>query len=234
MDDVAKLISGFRAFRRENFAGNRSRFRDLVRRGQSPGIMIIACSDSRVDPAIVTGAELGDLFVVRNVANLVPPCQGDGHYHGTSAALEYAVRGLGVAHVIIFGHARCGGIRALMESGVESENGESGATDPTEPTDPTESTDFVGSWMEIARSARDEVMRAMPDAGVAKQAAACEKLGVKISLANLMTFPWIASPVAAGDLHLHGWYFDIVEGALCALDPENGEFRPVEDLFPLA
>lgn len=225
MDEITKLISGFRSFREENFADNRSRFQDLVRRGQSPRIMIIACSDSRVDPAIVTGAEPGDLFVVRNVANLVPPCQGDGHHHGTSAALEYAVRSLGVAHIIVFGHACCGGIRALVESGVESENGEPGATN---------AANFVKSWMEIARPAYDEVVRAMPGAGVAEQAAACEKLGVKISLANLMTFPWIASAVAAGDLHLHGWYFDIVEGALCALDAENGEFRPVEDLFPLA
>ncbi len=218
MDEIIKLVSGFRSFRRENFIENRSRFQDLVRRGQSPQIMIIACSDSRVDPAIVTGAEPGDLFVVRNVANLVPPCQGDGHYHGTSAALEYAVRQLGVAHVIVFGHARCGGIHALMESA----NGED------------DSSDFVGSWMEIARPARDEVLRVMPDAGLEEQAAACEKLGVRASLENLMTFPWIAEAVAAGDLHLHGWYFDIVEGALCALDPENGEFRPAEDLFPLA
>ncbi len=224
MDDVAKLISGFRSFRRENFTENRSRFQDLVRRGQSPQIMIIACSDSRVDPAIITGAEPGDLFVVRNVANLVPPCQGDRHYHGTSAALDYAVRGLGVAHVIVFGHACCGGIHALMESG----------NDDPDAADPTDATDFVGSWMEIARPARDEVLRTMPDAGVAEQAAACEKLGVKTSLANLMTFPWIAEAVTAGDLHLHGWYFDIVEGALCALDAENGEFRPVEELFPLA
>ena len=219
MDDIAKLIAGFRDFRRENFTANRSRFQDLVSRGQSPRIMVIACSDSRVDPAIVTGAELGDLFVVRNVANLVPPCQGDSHHHGTSTALEYAVRILGVAHIIVFGHARCGGIHALMESG------EKPAT--------TESTDFMESWMEIARSAQDEVLRTMPDAGLEEQATACEKLGVKTSLENLMTFPWIVSPVAAGELHLHGWYFDLVEGALYALDTENGEFRQAEDLFPL-
>ena len=219
MEDIAKLISGFRDFRRENFTATRSRFQDLVSRGQSPRIMVIACSDSRVDPAIVTGAEPGDLFVVRNVANLVPPRQGDSHHHGTSAALEYAVRILGIAHIIVFGHARCGGIHALMESGEEP------AT--------TESMDFMESWMEIARSAQDDVLRTMPDAGLEEQAMACEKLGVKTSLENLMTFPWIVSPVAAGELHLHGWYFDLVEGALYALDAENGEFLPVEDLFPL-
>jgi len=224
MDEIEKLISGFRSFRRENFTENCSRFQDLVHQGQSPRIMIIACSDSRVDPAIITRAEPGDLFVVRNVANLVPPCQDDHHYHGTSAALDYAVRGLGVAHVIVFGHACCGGIRLLMESGSSATN----------PTDPADATDFVKSWMEIARPARDEVMRLFPDAEMAEQAAACEKLGVKTSLANLMTFPWIAEAAAAGELRLHGWYFDIVEGALCVLDAKNEEFRPVEDLFPLA
>ena len=217
MDEMEKLISGFRSFRRENFTENRSRFQDLVHEGQSPRIMIIACSDSRVDPAIVTGAEPGDLFVVRNVANLVPPYQDNHHYHGTSAALDYAVRGLGVAHVIVFGHACCGGIRLLMESGSSA----------TTPTDPADATDFVKSWMEIARPARDEVVRLLPDAGMAEQAAACEKLGIKTSLANLMTFPWIAGAAAAGELCLHGWYFDIVEGALCALDAKNEEFRSV-------
>ncbi|MBT4769014.1 MAG: carbonic anhydrase [Rhodospirillaceae bacterium] len=217
MREIDRLVAGFKAFRREHFEENRDNFRDLAEKGQAPKILIIACSDSRVDPAIITQAAPGDLFVVRNVANLVPPCEGEdsGHYHGTSAALDFAVRDLSVRHIIVIGHARCGGIEALITTPV-------GAAPKG----------FIGNWVSIASAARDKVLQEMPTASLAEKTDACEKEGIKSSLANLMTFPWVAEKVTAGELMLHGWYFDLNAGTLLALDPKNDAFHPIETLFP--
>jgi carbonic anhydrase len=197
------LIEGYRGFRAHEWPERRARFEELAARGQSPRAMVIACSDSRVDPAMIFGAGPGELFVVRNVANLVPPYAPDAQYHGTSAALEFGVTVLAVEDLIVLGHGMCGGIRALL--------------DPAQAP-----ADFVAPWMSIARAARDRVLACMP----ADQAqTACEHEAVKLTLDNLRTFPWIAAREADGRLRLHGASFDIRFGVLEVLQPD-GRFAP--------
>ncbi len=211
MDPIAKLTKGFREFRDGRFAEQRAVYERLVDQGQKPKVALIACSDSRVDPGIVLQADPGDLFVVRNVANLVPPYEREGHYHGTSAALEFAVEHLEVGHVIVLGHAHCGGIRSLFGTG-----GRAGA-----------GTDFVAPWMDLVRSAYLRVEATMPDAAEDVKARACEQSAVLVSLENLMTFPGIGARVADGRLRLHGWYFDIRACALHVYDAGTQQFEPV-------
>lgn len=185
MTEIDKLLSGFAGFRAARFSTET--FRALARNGQEPHMLVIACSDSRVDPAILFGAEPGELFVVRNVANLVPPYQPDGNYHGTSAAIEFAVRDLGVSHILVLGHSSCGGIAALAaEGGAER--------------------DFIGPWMSLAADA-------CPCGGARER----EQASIRASVGNLRTFPWIAAREAAGELTLHGWWFDLEAGRLWQL-----------------
>ena len=183
-------------------------YRHLVTQGQTPKVMIVACCDSRVDPAIVLGSAPGDLFVIRNVANLVPPADNHAGYHGTTAALEYGVRFLHVKHIIVFGHARCGGIQALMQRV---------ATD-----DPDS---FISDWMELAAPAREAVEHELPDALPEIRARACEQKAIGVSLQNLMTFPWVQERVQSGQLALHGWYFDIEQGQLLQYDKTTQLFE---------
>ena len=173
--------------------------------------MVIACCDARVDPAIVLDCDPGDLFVVRNVANLVPPHETTGHYHGTSAALEFAVTCLKVEHVIVLGHAQCGGIRALLGD-IRFEDG---------------AGQFIQPWMTIAREASEQVRAQMPSASREAQACACEQAAVKVSLRNLLSFPFVQRRVGTGALTLHGWYFAMDSGELLHHDPESGAFRPL-------
>ena len=210
MDPIAKLISGFKAFRDGRFQDQRAAYQALVDQGQKPKVAIFACSDSRVDPAIVLQADPGDLFIVRNVANLVPPHERDGHFHGTSAALEYAVLHLEVGHLIVLGHAHCGGIRSLFE--VEARGGEGNL--------------FLPPWMSLVRSAFLRVEGTMPDAPVEEKARACEQSAVLVSLENLMTFPFVSQRVADGALRLHGWYFDIRSGQLHIYDSNQQKYQP--------
>lgn len=213
MDEIIKLIDGFGRFRAHYYERDRESFKRLVHQGQSPKIMAIACCDSRVDPAIVTDCDPGDLFVVRNVANLVPPFEEGGGYHGTSAALEFAVRCLRVEHVIVMGHARCGGIRALLGN-IRFEGG---------------TGQFITPWMSIAEEARREVDVTHAAEGADARAAACEQAAVRISLRNLMTFPFVQEAVATGRLQLHGWYFDLDGGELLGYDTATGGFELLAD-----
>ncbi len=196
------LLNGYRRFRRETWPAERARYEALAERGQSPRTLVIGCSDSRVDPQTVFGAGPGELFVVRNVAGLVPPCSPDAGYHGTSAALEYAVRVLEVDRIVVLGHALCGGVRALVE-GV-----------------PPVAQDFVGPWLEIAKTAKLSPDPDVPS-GPADQFAPYEVQVVRLSLVNLMTFPWVADAVAEGRLHLHGFRFDIRSGVLMQIKPDG-------------
>ena len=150
----------------------------------------------------------GDLFVIRNVANLVPPAENQGQYHGTSAALEFGVRNLGVQHVIVLGHAHCGGIRSLVETG--------GVNNPDS---------FIDDWMRLVEDARADVVKEMPGTSVENQARACEQRAILISLHNLMTFPWVRERVEGGSLFLHGWYFDIEHGQLLRYDAAANAFE---------
>lgn len=211
MDEIRKLIDGFGRFRAHYYERDREPYKLLVRQGQSPKIMVIACCDARVDPAIVTDCDPGDLFVVRNVANLMPPFETTGHYHGTSAALEFAVRFLEVKHVIVLGHARCGGIRALLQ-GVNGED---------------DLGQFIKPWMEIAADARAKAAAAVTNRSTADLERACEQAAIQVSLDNLLTFPWVRERVLNNRLWLHGWYFDMDNGELMRHDPESGAFRPL-------
>lgn len=209
MKDPNDLIAGFRRFRDKYLGAGPEFFQRLASGGQAPKVMIIACCDSRVDPAIVLDCNPGDLFVVRNVANLVPPCEEGGGYHGTSAALEFAVSCLHVEHIIVMGHAQCGGIRALL--------GDNFGCD-------TEAS-FIAPWMSIVAAARQQVANSSAD--IDSKAAACETAAIGISLENLKSFPFVRDAVTRGTLALHGWYFDIERGELLAYEVAEKRFQPL-------
>ncbi len=197
MNEIDRLVAGYKRFHQKYFVEDGDVYRKLAD-GQSPSVAMIACSDSRVDPSILTGAEPGELFVVRNVANLVPPYQPDFNtYHGTSAALEFAVTGLGVSHIIVLGHSKCGGIRALME----------------QPEIP-ETQSFVQSWMGIAADVKKDILHHHAHLEMDVKAHLCERKGIERSLANLSTFPWISERQAKNTLKLHGWHFDLDQGLI--------------------
>ncbi|MGB8516794.1 MAG: carbonic anhydrase, partial [Gallionella sp.] len=192
MTTPRQLIQGFARFRGAHFSAQDVMYRNLVEQGQTPKFLIVGCCDSRVDPALIFDCAPGDLFVIRNVANLVPPVEGRAGHHGTTAALEYGVRNLGVEHIIVLGHAHCGGIQTLMKTG--------GASDPDS---------FIDDWMKLAEGARASVIQDFTDADDEQRQHACEQRAILVSLQNLHTFSWIAQRVELGTLTLHGWYFDI-------------------------
>jgi len=195
-----KLLAGYRRFRANGWPEQRRRFEALADDGQRPQSLVVTCVDSRVDPAMIFDTVPGQMLSVRNVANLVPPYAPDVAYHGTSAALEFAVRVLKVPHIVVLGHGLCSGVRALIEGA------------------PQDAADFVAPWMSMAASARTEALReATPEA---RQQMA-EQAVIKVSLANLLTFPWIRDGVAAGTLRLHGAWFAIRSGVLLTLQPDG-------------
>jgi carbonic anhydrase len=200
-----RLMEGYRRFRAEVWPRERERFQQLAE-GQRPHTLLIACSDSRVDPAMVFGAAPGEMFVVRNVAALVPPYQPDGGRHGVSAALEFGVRVLEVERIVVLGHGRCTGVKALLLGS------------------PKQARDFLEPWMSIAEPAlwRSEPRR---EEGTAQERG--EKDVVRLSVDNLKTFPWIRDRVANGALKLIGARFEIASGELSFMD-DDGRFVPVE------
>jgi len=206
MSSPRQLIEGFQRFRDRHFGNDGEQFHDLVQFGQTPKALVVACCDSRVDPALVLDCAPGDLFVIRNVANLVPPAENQGHYHGTSAALEFGVRNLGVPHIIVLGHAQCGGIHALLEGSVEKNES------------------FIAEWMGIAEAARKKVEKELVGASDKLRHRACEQQAILVSLNNLMTFSWIRERVEQGKLALHGWYFDIECGELLGYNTATLQF----------
>ncbi len=205
-----RLTEGYRTFQRGRFAGERSRYEMLAEAGQRPEVMIIGCVDSRVSPEVIFDAAPGELLVVRNVANIVPPYEPDRlSQHGTSAALEFGVQALRVRHIVVLGHAHCGGIRAFA--------------DEQEPLSPS---DFIGRWMaQIAPAAASLGPRPQGDA--ADYLRRLEFASVELSLRNLMTFPCIRILVERGKLALHGAYFGIAAGRLLVRDPDTGRFEPL-------
>ncbi|MBF0248304.1 MAG: carbonic anhydrase [Alphaproteobacteria bacterium] len=213
MPVLEKLAAGYRAFRTLYFETNKTLYRRLVKDGQKPKVAVIACSDSRVDPALVLQAEPGDIFSIRNVANLVPPFEVDGDvsYHGTSAALEFAVTCLGVEHVVVFGHAHCAGINAMVQG---QQGGDVAGT-------------FIPAWTSIAARAFERAKHEEPCSEGEDLLRCCERNAVLVSLDNLMSFPFIHERVADGRLQIHGWYLDIAEGALATYDPATKTFVPV-------
>ncbi|OSQ40975.1 carbonic anhydrase [Thalassospira mesophila] len=204
MRTIDRMKAGFRSFKAAYYDQRPERVAHLVESGQEPEVLLIACSDSRADPAILMNAEPGDMFIVRNVANLIPPYQPDDQYHGTSAALEYGVRDLKVRDVVILGHSGCGGIQALVQGAI------GGVTAPDR--------EFIGPWMEIASCC----------SGHGPDVDAVSRQSVRNSLTNLLTFPFVKSGVESGYLQIHGWWFDMKEGALWRYVEENDRFEKVE------
>ncbi|RDI62332.1 carbonic anhydrase [Microvirga subterranea] len=203
----ARLTEGYRSFLGDRFPREKGRYESLAEQGQSPEIMVIGCCDSRVSPEVIFDASPGELFVVRNVANLVPPYETGGEYHGTSAALEFAVQALRVKHIVILGHARCGGVRAFA--------------DDTAPLSPG---DFIGRWMTLIAPAAERLgpRQGSLDEYVGK----LELAAIEHSLRNLMTFPCVRILVERGKLQLHGAFFGVASGVLMVRNPETGEFEP--------
>jgi carbonic anhydrase len=203
------LIEGYRSFASQRLPTEQTRYRELAQRGQSPAVMVIGCCDSRVSPEVIFDAGPGELFVVRNIANLVPVYQPDGNAHGVSAALEFAVTVLRVKHIVVLGHAQCGGIRAFIDK-----------------IEPLSEGDFIGRWMQMFVKP-GEVVEQRERESMADFTIRIEKAAVFRSLENLMTFPFVRTLVERGEMELHGAYFGVAEGSLFVLDPAAKEFRAV-------
>jgi carbonic anhydrase len=206
-----RLAKGYRTFLGGRFAAERARYQDLAGSGQSPSIMVIGCVDSRVSPEVIFDAAPGELLVARNVANLVPRYEPGGGQHGASAALEFAVRALKVRHIVVLGHAFCGGIKAF-------------ASDDA----PLSSSDFIGKWMSQITPAAQAIG---PKNGEGEEAylRKLEFASVELSLKNLMTFPFVLSAVEKGELQLHGAYFGVASGRLLVRNERTSVFEPVGD-----
>jgi carbonic anhydrase len=206
-----QLADRYRRFKYRHFIPNIEQYEELAAYGQSPGAMIISCCDSRVDPETIFSAMPGELFVMRNVANLVPPYETGGTFHGVSAAIEFAVLNLRVRHLLVMGHSGCGGVKAALDREAARE---------------TEAP-FITKWMSMLESARLKVLAGHQGASRRDMAAALEREGVKTSLKNLRTFPFLSALESKGRIGLYGAYFDIATGVLSVLNETTGEFYPL-------
>lgn len=211
MPEFAELLKGYRRFRSETYPRQKARFDETVAEGQHPKLMIIACSDSRVDPAQIFDVDPGEIFVVRNVAALVPPFETTPGLHGVSAAVEFAVQVLEVRQVLVMGHGRCGGCKAALAKSYDTATPGAGG--------------FIANWIRLLNEPRDVVARKHGTSG-RKAELAMEFAAIRQSLSNLRTFPWVAEKEASGALRLRGAHFSIQEGVLYSLDEETGEFLP--------
>ena len=212
MPEFATLIEGYRRFRSGAYREQRERFDRLASEGQSPKLMVIACSDSRVDPAQIFDVDPGEIFVVRNVAALVPPFETSPGHHGVSAALEFALQVVKVRQIVVLGHGMCGGCKAaLTREMVGTVPGEGG---------------FIADWISMLDEAREAVVHDHGDEG-AEAERAMELAGVKVSLANLRTFPCVRQKERSGELKLRGAFFAISDGLLHILDEASGDFAPI-------
>ena len=203
------LIDGYRAFRDGRLPREQGRYRELAERGQAPEVMVIGCADSRVSPEVIFDARPGELFVVRNVANIVPPYAPDGQAHGVSAALEFGVAALKVKHIVVLGHAHCGGVKAFAEKAA-----------------PLSPGDFIGRWMSLMAPAVDKV-GPHPTIPWADYLTLLEQANIANSLDNLKTFPRLRKLIESGEVATHGAYFGVAKGELSVRDETTGEFVPI-------
>ena len=210
-DFPGSLLTDYRSFKDDRHAREHARYRALAQHGQRPEVMVIACCDSRSAPETIFNAGPGEIFVVRNVANLVPPHEAEGSLHGVAAALEFAVQGLEVRHIVVLGHGRCGGIRAALHPAAE----------------PLSPGDYIGKWTKLLGPAADEVA-ARAGLTDAERQTALERAAIGQSLANLRTFPFVSIRESQGRLGLHGAWFDIASGELWTMDPATGVFSRAE------
>ncbi len=201
------LVTRFQGWKATGYENNKAWYRHLAEDGQHPRAMVISCCDSRVHVTSIFGADQGEFFIHRNIANLVPPYEPDGRHHGTSAAVEYAVTALHVAHVIVMGHSKCGGVKGFHDMCLN-------------PAPEAAASSFVGAWVELLRPGFERL--GGPDKPV--DLGALEREAVLVSLSNLMTFPFVAEAVEAGRLTLHGLWNDIGAGGLECYDPKQGAF----------
>jgi carbonic anhydrase len=206
------LTDRFRRFKQRHFLPNAERYEELATYGQTPATMIISCADSRVDPETIFGARPGELFVVRNIANLVPPYETGGKFHGVSSAVEFAVLNLYVKDLIVMGHSGCGGVKAALDQS---------AAVQTE-------AQFISRWMSMLDSARLSVLASHQTRPHAEKERALEKEGVKTAIKNLRTFPFISERENSGRLSLHGAYFEVATGTLSVLNQSRNEFFPLD------
>ncbi len=211
MTDFQDMIEGYRSFYNTDWNAHHQRWEDLTQ-GQDPRVMVIACSDSRVDPAIVFDSKPGEIFVVRNVAALVPPFETSPGFHGVSAAVEFAVQFLKVPEIVVMGHGRCGGCEAALTGNVSDADHGEGA--------------HIADWVRMLREARRDVVERYGTEG-REAGRAMELAGVRVSLTNLMTFPYVAQKVSSGELTLQGAYFAIEDGELHVLNKQSDRFETV-------
>ncbi len=210
------LLSGYRTFMTEHFARETARYRELAEKGQSPETLVIACCDSRAAPETIFNSAPGEIFVLRNVANLIPPYEPDGEFHAASAALEFAVQSLKVKHIVVMGHGRCGGIKAALDT-------ESAPLSPG---------DFIGKWMSLIAPAAEAVSGNSLMTPTERQTA-LERISIRYSLNNLRTFPCVDILEKKGRLSLHGAWFDISTGELWVMDHQTGDFKRPEAGEPI-
>lgn len=203
-----RLIQGYKEFTSSALETERARYKELAEKGQNPSVLIIACCDSRAAPETIFSAGPGELFVVRNVANLVPPYAPDGNHHSTSAAIEFAVKGLGVKDIVVMGHGRCGGIQAaLSNDGSKLDDG-----------------DFIGKWMSLLAPVAEQVAATESVMTPAERQNALERVSIRKSVHNLRDFPYISEMEKDGSLNLHGAWFDISTAELWVMNGETGDF----------
>ncbi len=205
-----RLVEGYRSFVDGRLRREQDRYRALAEGGQSPEVMVIGCCDSRVSPEVIFDARPGELFVVRNVANIVPPYAPDSHAHGVSAALEFGVAALHVKHIVVLGHAHCGGVKAFAEK--------------AEPLSPS---DFIGNWMRLMAPALDQLGPHDGRSSWSDYLGRLERANVANSLDNLLTFPRLRKLIERGEVAIHGAYFGVATGELSVRDPRSGAFVPV-------
>ncbi len=205
------LLNGYRNFMSGRYVDERERYRVLADQGQKPHTLVVACCDSRAAPETIFDAGPGELFVVRNVANMVPPYEPDGQYHSTSAALEFAVQALRVRDIIVMGHGRCGGIRAALDPNAE----------------PLSPGDFIGKWMGLVSAAAEQVQNNSVMTATERQTA-LERISIRNSIANLRSFPCVKILEERGKLQIHGAWFDIANGELWIMDPDTRDFVRLE------
>ncbi len=203
-----QLLNGYNNFMSGRYSEQQQRYKALAETGQQPKTLVIACCDSRAAPETIFDSGPGELFVVRNVANMMPPYEPDGHYHSTSAALEFAVQALKVSDIVVMGHGRCGGIKAALDPSAE----------------PLSPGDFIGRWMNLLKPAAEQIQsNEMMTAGERQRA--LERVSIRNSLANLRTFPCVQILEQRGKLQLHGAWFDISTGELWIMDAKTGDFQ---------
>lgn len=210
-DTYTQLKKGYADFKTNYYPQHQTHFQELASQGQSPKVFVISCCDSRVNPDVITQSHHGDIFMVRSVANLVPPFEDNPQFHGTSAAIEYATRFLKIKDLLLIGHSQCGGIKALIDHSYENIDNH-----------------FITDWMSIADDALKQVKINHPELSGEQLQCHCEREALLVSINNLMTYPWIPELIHKGELRIHAWHFDVATAEIAEYDAQTNTFKPLE------